>query len=667
MTLTADFRFLGMRIRVTLTPPFPPAAWYSCVFGPVPMSSSGASAAFGSLTTPFLEDLEKFLYGVGIKASDKDCEDCWETLAIQSQKCNKEILVLMEEEQDLPEQPVKKAKMQESGEQTLSQVSNPEVSDQKPETSSLASNLTMSEEIMTCTDYIPRSSNDYTSQMYSAKPYAHILSVPVSETAYPGQTQYQTLQQSQPYAVYPQATQTYGLPPFGALWPGMKPESGLIQTPSPSQHSVLTCTTGLTTSQPSPAHYSYPIQASSTNASLIPTSSAIANIPTAAVSSISNQDYPTYTILGQSQYQACYPSSSFGVTGQTNSDAENTTLAAAAYQTEKPSVMVPAAATPRLSSGDPSPSPSLTQTTPSKDADDQSRKNMTGKNRGKRKADASSSQDSELERVFLWDLDETIIIFHSLLTGSYAQKYGKDPTVVIGSGLTMEEMIFEVADTHLFFNDLEECDQVHVEDVASDDNGQDLSNYSFSTDGFSGSGGSGSHGSSVGVQGGVDWMRKLAFRYRKVREIYDKHKSNVGGLLSPQRKEALQRLRAEIEVLTDSWLGTALKSLLLIQSRKNCVNVLITTTQLVPALAKVLLYGLGEIFPIENIYSATKIGKESCFERIVSRFGKKVTYVVIGDGRDEEIAAKQHNMPFWRITNHGDLVSLHQALELDFL
>ncbi|KAG3282540.1 EYA transcriptional coactivator and phosphatase 3, transcript variant X3 [Ictidomys tridecemlineatus] len=551
-----------------------------------------------------------------------DCEDCGKRdLKSSHIIISKELLALMEEEQDLPEQPVKKAKMQEPGEQTLSQVSSPDVSDQKPETSSLASNLTMSEEIMTCTDYIPRSSNDYTSQMYSAKPYAHILSVPVSETAYPGQTQYQTLQQSQPYAVYPQATQTYGLPPF----------------------------------------------ASSTNASLISTSSTIANIPAAAVASISNQDYPTYTILGQNQYQTCYPSSSFGVTGQTNSDTESTTLATTTYQAEKPNVMVPAPAAQRLSTGDASTSPALSQTTPSKDADDQSRKNMTSKNRGKRKADTSSSQDSELERVFLWDLDETIIIFHSLLTGSYAQKYGKDPTVVIGSGLTMEEMIFEVADTHLFFNDLEECDQVHVEDVASDDNGQDLSNYSFSTDGFSGSGGSGSHGSSVGVQGGVDWMRKLAFRYRKVREIYDKHKSNVGGLLSPQRKEALQRLRAEIEVLTDSWLGTALKSLLLIQSRKNCVNVLITTTQLVPALAKVLLYGLGEIFPIENIYSATKIGKESCFERIVSRFGKKVTYVVIGDGRDEEIAAKQHNMPFWRITNHGDLVSLHQALELDFL
>ncbi|XP_021230817.1 eyes absent homolog 3 isoform X3 [Numida meleagris] len=529
----------------------------------------------------------------------------------------------MEEPQDLPEQPVKKAKMQESREQSLSShVSNTEVSDQKPESSSLGTNLPMSTEIMTCTDYIPRSSNDYTSQMYSAKPYAHILSVPVSETMspYPGQTQYQALQQSQPYTIYPQTTQTYGLPPF----------------------------------------------ASTTNASPVSTSSTVVNISTSAVASIS-QEYPTYTILGQSQYQTCYPSSGFGVITPADSNAESTALATTTYPPEKPNAMVPTRTVQRHSSGDASTSPSLSRATASKELDEQTRKNIPGKNRGKRKADTSSSQDSELERVFLWDLDETIIIFHSLLTGSYAQKYGKDPTLVIGSGLSMEEMIFEVADTHLFFNDLEECDQVHIEDVASDDNGQDLSNYNFSTDGFSGSGSNANHSSSVGVQGGVDWMRKLAFRYRRVREIYDKYKTNVGGLLSPQKREALQRLRTDIEVLTDSWLETALKSLLLIQSRKNCVNILITTTQLVPALAKVLLYGLGEVFPIENIYSATKIGKESCFERIVSRFGKKVTYVVIGDGRDEEVAAKQHNMPFWRITNHADLVSLHQALELDFL
>lgn len=35
------------------------------------------------------------------------------------------------------------------------------------------------------------------------------------------------------------------------------------------------------------------------------------------------------------------------------------------------------------------------------------------------------------------------------------------------------------------------------------------------------------------------------------------------------------------------------------------------------------------------------LGKENCFERIVSRFGRKCTYVVIGDGQDEETAARQ--------------------------
>lgn len=46
---------------------------------------------------------------------------------------------------------------------------------------------------------------------------------------------------------------------------------------------------------------------------------------------------------------------------------------------------------------------------------------------------------------------------------------------------------------------------------------------------------------------------------------------------------------------------------------------LVTTTQLIPALAKVLLYGLGSVFPIENIYSATKTGRD----RPASDYGSK--------------------------------------------
>lgn len=88
------------------------------------------------------------------------------------------------------------------------------------------------------------------------------------------------------------------------------------------------------------------------------------------------------------------------------------------------------------------------------------------------------------ERVFIWDLDETIIIFHSLLTGSYAKTYSKDPHQLVQYGYRMEELIFNMADTHFFFNDVEDCDQVHIDDVSSDDNGQDLNGYNFTTDGF---------------------------------------------------------------------------------------------------------------------------------------------------------------------------------------
>ena len=58
--------------------------------------------------------------------------------------------------------------------------------------------------------------------------------------------------------------------------------------------------------------------------------------------------------------------------------------------------------------------------------------------------------------------------------------------------------------------------------------------------------------------------------------------------------------------------------------RSNCVNVLVTQTQLVPALAKVLLHGLGPIFPIENIYSATKIGKLGEIRAVIMDSGLQI-------------------------------------------
>ncbi|XP_026499874.1 eyes absent homolog 2 isoform X1 [Vanessa tameamea] len=290
--------------------------------------------------------------------------------------------------------------------------------------------------------------------------------------------------------------------------------------------------------------------------------------------------------------------------------------------------------------------------------------------RGRRNTSSSPAQhvpEPTTERVFIWDLDETIIIFHSLLTGTYATKYNKDTQQIVQLGFRMEEMIFSLADTHFFFNDVEDCDQEHIDAVAADDNGQDLSAYNFASDGFHASAAPNTGLCAPGVRGGVDWMRKLAFRYRKIKDTYNNYRNSVGGLLGPTKREQWLQLRAELEQATDNWLTLACKCLNMINSRENCVNVLVTTTQLVPALAKVLLFGLGGVFPIENIYSATKTGKETCFEKIKQRFGERCTYVVIGDGQDEEAAAKAKNYPFWRISGHSDIAALYNALDMGFL
>ncbi|XP_069099567.1 eyes absent homolog 2 isoform X2 [Pleurodeles waltl] len=495
----------------------------------------------------------------------------------------------------------------------------------------------------------------FTPLLNYSKHYPHI----VSATSYPamaayGQTQYSTgIQQAAAYSPYPPPGQAYGIPSYS-----IKTEDSLGH--SPGQSGFLSYGSSFSTSPPGQAPYSYPMHGTT---GLYQGSNGLTSSP--GFSTV-HQEYPSYAGFTQSQYSQFY-NPSYNSPYISNNSISPSAISTASYSVQELSH--------NITNQSPESVPGECNThigpsTPVKEGEnDRHHRGSDGKLRGrsKRSNDPSPSVDNEIERVFVWDLDETIIIFHSLLTGTFATRYGKDTTTSVRVGLMMEEMIFNLADSHLFFNDLEECDQIHIDDVSSDDNGQDLSTYNFSADGFHSSAAGANLCLGSGVHGGVDWMRKLAFRYRRVKEMYNTYKNNVGGLIGAPKREAWLQLRAEMEALTDLWLTHALKALNLINSRPNCVNVLVTTTQLIPALAKVLLYGLGTVFPIENIYSATKTGKENCFERIMQRFGRKAVYVVIGDGVEEEQGAKKHNMPFWRITCHTDLEALRHALELEYL
>lgn len=446
-------------------------------------------------------------------------------------------------------------------------------------------------------------------------------------------------------------------------------------------------------SEAEPAHSSYPYFNGSAGSASAALGSAGSSSTSSSPYNLSNRAYsadPTTAYNLYSQYYG-YPygmgsfsgsgsaSAGTGFSGKTDYSSYYSGTYPASWTGNPYSAYMAGGSSPSTSSAptiyqlSSLPPPSSLAETPTIDSDllkPPGRKSSASRGRSKRRNSGSPDIETQVEvdRVFIWDLDETIILFHSLLTGSYATKYVKDGQHLHLLAQKMEDLIFNTADSNFFFNDLEECDQVHIDDVGSDDNGQDLTNYNFHTDGFRTNAATTEvYLATGGMRGGVDWMRKLAFRFRKIKENYNTYRNNVGGLLGPGKRDDWMTLRADLETHTDGWLALALKCLQLIETRSDCVNVIVTQTQLVAALTKILLYGLGPVFPVENVYSATKIGKDACFERIMSKFGRKSTYVVVGDGKDEEVAAKQMNFPFWRISAHSDLVAFYNALDMGFM
>ncbi|KAH0515038.1 Eyes absent-like protein 4 [Microtus ochrogaster] len=226
--------------------------------------------------------------------------------------------------------------------------------------------------VITSSGYSPRSAHQYSPQLYPSKPYPHILSTPAAQTmsAYAGQTQYSGMQQPAVYTAYSQTGQTYSLPAYGSSF------------------------------APSSTIYANNSVSNSTNFSG------------------SQQDYPSYTAFGQNQYAQYYSASTYGAYMASNNTADGTTSSASTYQLQE--------ALPGLTSQPGEFDTVQSPSTPIKDLDDRTCRSSGPKSRGRgRKNNPSPPPDSDLERVFVWDLDETIIVFHSLLTGSYAQKYGK--------------------------------------------------------------------------------------------------------------------------------------------------------------------------------------------------------------------------------------------------
>ena len=211
--------------------------------------------------------------------------------------------------------------------------------------------------------------------------------------------------------------------------------------------------------------------------------------------------------------------------------------------------------------------------------------------------------------------------------------------------------------SHLLLEDLESCDQSHVDDASVDDDGADLALHDFAQDGFR---------TAALRPGGAEWSRKLAYRFRRVKETFEKLRraSDAANDASAEWRQ----LSAEVEVITDSWLTRFARPCLSeTQGRKSTANVAVTDAKLIPACAQLLVRGLGDVFSADHVYSSSRIGKEACLERVVNRFGGRTTFVVLGASGEDEEAAKNLDLPFWKVESTKDLLNLKLAMDMHLI
>jgi hypothetical protein len=146
---------------------------------------------------------------------------------------------------------------------------------------------------------------------------------------------------------------------------------------------------------------------------------------------------------------------------------------------------------------------------------------------------------------------------------------------------------------------------------------------------------------------GLDLMRLTAYRLRRIRQLY---KYQAGYMLEGEVEQACADLYARTDCVTGGWLTHAKRLVQAVQraskDRGAPVCVLVSAGQIVPTLAKLILFQLHEIFPSENVYSSRRDGKLKCFETIAQRFGPGSRFVAIGDGREERQAARTLHWPF---------------------
>ncbi|WVZ82930.1 hypothetical protein U9M48_030133 [Paspalum notatum var. saurae] len=102
---------------------------------------------------------------------------------------------------------------------------------------------------------------------------------------------------------------------------------------------------------------------------------------------------------------------------------------------------------------------------------------------------SQASTDAMTEQpinVYIWDMEETLILFMSLLNGSYAWAFDglKVRCECFEMGKQWENIILELCDDHFFFDEIMNYNEPYLNALSEYDDGRDLTLYDFEADPF---------------------------------------------------------------------------------------------------------------------------------------------------------------------------------------
>lgn len=263
--------------------------------------------------------------------------------------------------------------------------------------------------------------------------------------------------------------------------------------------------------------------------------------------------------------------------------------------------------------------------------------------------------DATLTKVFIWDMDETLILLKSLLNGTFAQSFNdlKDADKGVQLGRMWENHILNVCDECFFYEQIENNNTPFLDALKQYDDGRDLSDYEFDRDGL--------------CPPFDDLsLKKIAYRHRA---IAHKYKEGLQNIFDKELLRVWDELYDMTDEYTDRWLSSArvlleqcssgkevstsslgLASLDSADTKSEHVNILVTSGSLIPSLVKCLLFRLDNLITHGNVYSSWEVGKLQCFQWIKERFNNpNVQFCVIGDGWEEGEAAQAMQWPFVKI------------------